>query len=103
MTAEELPVETATSLAITGSSKLDRNLILGEFLNRFESNFQMWESGADFIDSYSAVCATLGRQVQIEVVGRENRTGKAETINKIGALMLDDGFEVNVGDVVHLR
>jgi hypothetical protein len=41
--------------------------------------------------------------VQIEVVGRENRTGKAETINKIGALMLDDGFEVNVGDVVHLR
>ena len=103
MTAEELPVETATSLAITGSSKLDRNLILGEFLNRFEANFQMWESGADFIDSYSAVCATLGRQVQIEVVGRENRTGKAETINKIGALMLDDGFEVNVGDVVHLR
>jgi len=103
MTADELPVETATSLAITGSSKLDRNLILGEFLNRFEINFQMWESGADFIDSYSAVCATLGRQVQIEVAGRENRTGKAVTINKIGALMLDDGFEVNVGDVVHLR
>jgi hypothetical protein len=27
----------------------------------------------------------------------------ALNINKIGALMLDDGFEVNVGDVVHLR
>jgi BirA family transcriptional regulator, biotin operon repressor / biotin---[acetyl-CoA-carboxylase] ligase len=40
MTAEELPVDTATSLAITGSNKLDRNLILGEFLNRFEVNFK---------------------------------------------------------------
>jgi BirA family biotin operon repressor/biotin-[acetyl-CoA-carboxylase] ligase len=82
---------------------LDRNLILGEFLNRFEVNFEAWDNGADFIDNYSAVCATLGRQVQVEVGGRENRTGKALTINKIGALMLDDGFEVNVGDVVHLR
>jgi BirA family biotin operon repressor/biotin-[acetyl-CoA-carboxylase] ligase len=86
-----------------GSAKLDRNLILGEFLNRFLNNFEHWDSGADFIDRYSAVCATLGRQVQIEVIGRANRTGKALTINKVGALMLDDGFEVNVGDVVHLR
>ena len=103
MTADELPVDTATSLAVTGSKKLDRNLILGEFLNRFEVNFDKWDSGADFIDSYSAICATLGRQVQVEVSGRANRTGQALTINKIGALMLDDGFEVNVGDVVHLR
>ena len=103
MTVEELPVETATSLALMGSAKLDRNLILGEFLNRFLNNFEQWDSGADFIDKYSSVCATLGRQVQIEVIGRENRTGKAIAINKIGGLMLDDGFEVNVGDVVHLR
>ena len=103
MTADELPVDTATSLVITGSKKLDRSLLLGEFLNRFEVNFDKWDSGADFIDSYSAICATLGRQVQVEVSGRANRTGQALTINKIGALMLDDGFEVNVGDVVHLR
>ena len=103
MTADELPVETATSLAITGSNKLDRNLMLGEFLNRFEVNFEKWDNGADFIDSYSAVCATLGRQVQVEVAGRANRIGKAISVNKIGALMLDDGFEVNVGDIVHLR
>lgn len=103
MTTDELPVETATSLAITGSNKLDRNLMLGEFLNRFEVNFEKWDNGADFIDSYSEVCATLGRQVQVEVVGRVNRIGKAISVNKIGALMLDDGFEVNVGDIVHLR
>ena len=103
MTAEELPVETATSLEITGSKKLDRNLILSEFLNHFEVNFGAWDHGVDFIDKYSTVCSTLGRQVQIEVTGRENRMGRAISINEIGALMLDDGFEVNVGDVVHLR
>jgi hypothetical protein len=37
------------------------------------------------------------------VVGRDNRTGLAQSITSAGALMLADGFEVNVGDVVHLR
>jgi BirA family biotin operon repressor/biotin-[acetyl-CoA-carboxylase] ligase len=103
MTTEELPVDTATSLAITGSNNLDRNLILGSFLNCFESNFKEWDNGVDFVASYSEVCATLGRQVQVEVIGRENRTGLALSINSLGALMLADGFEVNVGDLVHLR
>ena len=103
MTHQELPVETATSLAIAGSQKLERNLILGEFLNRFESNFTKWDSGVNFIDLYSKVCGTLGHQVRIEVSGRADRTGLAVSINESGALILDDGFEVNVGDIVHLR
>jgi BirA family biotin operon repressor/biotin-[acetyl-CoA-carboxylase] ligase len=103
MTTEELPVDTATSLAIAGSNNLDRNLILGSFLNHFESNFKEWDKGGDFIGIYSEVCATLGRNVQVEVIGRENRTGLALSINSLGALLLADGFEVNVGDVVHLR
>jgi BirA family biotin operon repressor/biotin-[acetyl-CoA-carboxylase] ligase len=103
MTTEELPVDTATSLAIAGSNNLDRNLILGSFLNHFESNFKEWDKGEDFIASYSEVCATLGRNVQVEVIGRENCTGVALAINSLGALLLADGFEVNVGDVVHLR
>ncbi len=103
MTVEELPVESATSLAIAGFINLDRNSILCNFLNRFENNFKEWDNGADFIDRYSEVCATLGLQVQVEVIGRENRTGKALSINKLGALALEYGFEVNVGDVVHLR
>jgi BirA family biotin operon repressor/biotin-[acetyl-CoA-carboxylase] ligase len=103
MTTEELPIDTATSLAITGSNNLDRNLILGSFLNCFESNFKEWDNGGDFVASYSEVCATLGRQVQVEVIGRENRAGLALSINSQGALLLADGFEVNVGDLVHLR
>jgi BirA family biotin operon repressor/biotin-[acetyl-CoA-carboxylase] ligase len=103
MTIEELPVESATSLAIANSKELNRNLILSKFLNEFKSKFEEWDQGKDFVDGYSEVCATLGREIQIEVVGRENRIGIAKSVNKFGALLLDDGFEVSVGDVVHLR
>jgi BirA family biotin operon repressor/biotin-[acetyl-CoA-carboxylase] ligase len=103
MTEDELPVASATSLIIAGSSNLNRNLILSNFLMLFESNFKKWDEGQDFIESYSRICSTIGQNVRVEVAGRESRTGKALTINQTGALILEDGFEVNVGDVVHLR
>jgi BirA family biotin operon repressor/biotin-[acetyl-CoA-carboxylase] ligase len=103
MSSEELPISTATSLAIADSEELDRNQILIQFLAVFGSKFQEWDSGRDFTAEYSKASATLGKQVQIEVVGRDNRTGLAQSITSAGALILADGFEVNVGDVVHLR
>ena len=103
MDRDELPVPTATSLAIAGSNQLDRNQILSQFLEKFLSFFQQWEKGQDFIAEYSKVSATLGKEIQIEVVGRDNRIGLAQSITVAGALILADGFEVNVGDVVHLR
>jgi BirA family transcriptional regulator, biotin operon repressor / biotin---[acetyl-CoA-carboxylase] ligase len=103
MSSEELPVSTATSLAIADSDQLDRNQILAHFLDLFASKFQEWDNGRDFTVEYAEVSATLGRQVQIEVAGRDKRSGLAQSITSTGALMLSDGFEVNVGDVVHLR
>ena len=103
MSLAELPVATATSLAIAESDQLDRNQILIQFLERFSLRFLDWDTGRDFIDEYSKVSATLGCDVQIEVAGRENRIGFAQSITASGALILADGFEVNVGDVVHLR
>ncbi len=103
MSLAELPVSTATSLAIAGSDQINRNQILSQFLGRFNLRFLDWDTGRDFIDEYSKVSATLGCDVQIEVTGRENRIGFAQSITASGALILADGFEVNVGDVVHLR
>jgi BirA family biotin operon repressor/biotin-[acetyl-CoA-carboxylase] ligase len=103
MSLAELPVATATSLAIAESDQLDRNQILIQFLERFNLRFLDWDIGRDFIDEYSKVSATLGCDVQIEVTGRENWIGFAQSITASGALILADGFEVNVGDVVHLR
>lgn len=103
MSPAELPVATATSLSIVGSDQLDRNQIMSQFLNLFAVKFEEWDSGRDFTNEYSKVSATLGREVQIEVAGRENRIGIAQSVTTTGALILADGFEVNVGDVVHLR
>lgn len=103
MSEAELPVQTATSLAIAGSSNLDRNQLLAEFLNRFEGVFTQWDSGMNFLDNYRQISSTIGQDVRVEVTGRVPIEGKAVAISAQGALILSDGFEVNVGDVVHLR
>ncbi|MSX99958.1 MAG: biotin--[acetyl-CoA-carboxylase] ligase [Actinobacteria bacterium] len=103
MSESELPVPTATSLALVGSNYLDRNLLLIDFLNRFESIYSEWESGANFLDKYRQISSTIGCQVRVEVLGRDPIEGEAVAISAQGALILRDGFEVNVGDVVHLR
>jgi BirA family biotin operon repressor/biotin-[acetyl-CoA-carboxylase] ligase len=103
MSEVELPVPTATSLALSGSKKLDRNQLLTEFLNSFERTFAQWDSGANFLDMYRQVSSTIGQEVRVEVAGRPPIEGKAVAISVQGALILSDGFEVNVGDVVHLR
>jgi BirA family biotin operon repressor/biotin-[acetyl-CoA-carboxylase] ligase len=103
MSANELPVPTATSLAIAGSNNLDRNSLLSAFLNRFEKVFHGWDSGSDFQERYRQLSSTLDRQVRVDVVGRDSIEAKALSITAQGALILSDGTEVNVGDVVHLR
>lgn len=103
MSTDELPVPTATSLLLADSNLLDRNLILSAFLNHFENLFKEWDSGGDFLEKYRQVCSTLGRQVRVEVLGRNSIEGEAVSITAQGVLILKDGTEVNVGDVVHLR
>lgn len=103
MTKSQLPVATATSLAIENSEEVDRNSILANFLNRFEEIFNQWEEGADFTSAYSKNSSTIGRQVRIEVSGRQPLLGLVAGISSQGTLLLSDGTEVNAGDVVHLR
>ena len=103
MSADELPVPTATSLEVAGSNNLDRNSLLSAFLNRFEKVFHGWDSGSDFLERYRQLSSTLDRQVRVDVVGRDSIEAKALSITAQGALILSDGTEVNVGDVIHLR
>jgi BirA family biotin operon repressor/biotin-[acetyl-CoA-carboxylase] ligase len=103
MGADELPVPTATSLSLAGSNNLDRNLLLSAFLNCFSDIFKVWDSGGDFIENYRQLSSTLGRQVRVEVLGRDSIEAEAVSITAQGALILSNGTEVNVGDVVHLR
>ena len=103
MTRDELPVAHATSLALHGYSTLDRNQILVAFLNTFEELFERWQNGEDLRHLYNERSATIGRDVRVEHPDGSHKNGRAVDITPAGELILEDGFRVTVGDIVHLR
>jgi BirA family biotin operon repressor/biotin-[acetyl-CoA-carboxylase] ligase len=103
MSKEELPVENATSLSLEGFSELDRNTILAAIINHFEINLEMWENDKSFLAEYRAASSTIGNEVEVTLPGGEVVKSTAQNISDTGALLLANGREVTVGDVVHLR
>ncbi len=103
MAADELPVENATSLALEGFSNLDRNQILAAIINHLEINIEMWEHDKSFLAEYRSASVTIGKDVEVTFPGGEIVRSKAIDISNAGALLLENGSEVTVGDVVHLR
>ena len=103
MTQAELPVVTATSLAIHNFPVLDRNLILSTFLTIFEELFERWQRGEDLRHLYNERSSTIGHDIRIEHPDGSHKNGKAVDVTPAGELILDDGSRVTVGDIVHLR
>ena len=104
MTLEELPVPTATSLAIEGIRDTNRNEILTRVLAQFESNFSTWDEGDNSVTRlYTSLSSTLGTKVQIHYPNEKIEKGIAIGISPRGELILDTGTHVQAGDVVHLR
>jgi BirA family transcriptional regulator, biotin operon repressor / biotin---[acetyl-CoA-carboxylase] ligase len=110
--AAELPVPTATSLAIEGSAVLDRDPVLRAVLREIERRYVDLTRVAGDADAsglaadYRAACATLGRSVRVELPGPRVLEGTAVDIDADGRLVLDsDGSRETVaaGDVVHVR
>jgi BirA family biotin operon repressor/biotin-[acetyl-CoA-carboxylase] ligase len=113
MTAEELPVPEATSLAVaaTDGAAPDRTDLLVAVLRTIWEAYTAWDEGGDLAgmrlaDSYVAACATVGREVRVDLPSGEVLTGRATGIDPSGRLMVEhDGVRtaVNAGDVVHVR
>ena len=117
LTAEELPVPTATSLGLEpdgsggSGSAPDRTSLLTLLLRSLREAYDAWEAGGEAAtgrlrSSYSAACVTVGHQVRVEQPTGEPVTGQATGIGEGGRLVvLTPGGEVAVGagDVVHVR
>lgn len=112
--AQELPVPTATSLALAGYPRPDRTDLLVRLLGEVHAVVRRWEqSGGDavasgLLDEYTAVSATLGTRVRAELAGDAGvLEGEAVGLDESGALLVrtDSGEEraVTAGDVWHLR
>jgi BirA family biotin operon repressor/biotin-[acetyl-CoA-carboxylase] ligase len=99
----ELPGPDATSLQLAGAATVDRDPLLRELLRRLEAWYRTWEDGhLPVKEAYTQLCATVGRDVRVELPGREPLRGRAEGIDDDGRLVVD-GTPVAAGDVVHLR
>ena len=104
MNKSELPVPTATSLALENFAELNRNVILPEILKNFALTIGLWESGSSIaIEQYRQVSSTLGKEVEVHLPSGEILNSRAMGINEMGELQLASGARVNVGDVIHLR
>ena len=100
---EELPVPSATSFALQGYADCDRNLLLVEILRSFSAYLQRWEnSDLSLLLEYENLSATIGRRVEIEMPGQEKFFSIAASVDPSGALVLEDGRHVTVGDVTHV-
>jgi BirA family biotin operon repressor/biotin-[acetyl-CoA-carboxylase] ligase len=106
-TADELPVDTATSLALLGADDVDRTTLLAAVLDAFERWYVRWPAEPSALGAaYRARCATLGRPVRVALAAGGTLEGVAEDVDESGRLRVrtSGGAEaVAAGDVVHLR
>ncbi|MEV4562603.1 biotin--[acetyl-CoA-carboxylase] ligase [Nonomuraea sp. NPDC049419] len=109
---DELPVETATSLAVEKAACADRDPLLRAVLREVESHYREWtQAGGDaeaagLRSAYLASNATVGRRVRVELPGDRTLTGLATGVDLAGHLLVEAGGErhtLSAGDVVHVR
>jgi BirA family biotin operon repressor/biotin-[acetyl-CoA-carboxylase] ligase len=111
MTRAELPVPTATSLAIESGTEPDRNDVLVSVLSTLREAYDAWQAGGDhtglrLAESYASACVTVGQDVRVELPGGSVLSGRATGVDPGGRLVVDtaDGARyVAAGDVVHVR
>ena len=105
-TADELPVPTATSLALAGHP-VDRTALFGEVVHSLREWLgQFAQSPNTFMDHYRGRSATLGRDVRVELPGDQTAEGRVDHLDQHGRLVLEtaDGtVTLSAGDVVHVR
>jgi BirA family biotin operon repressor/biotin-[acetyl-CoA-carboxylase] ligase len=109
--AEELPVEAATSLAQCGAAVIDRTALLTAVLERLDARVAQWaDFGGDaeacgLAAAYREWCSTLGRDVQVSTPDGP-LAGVAVDIDPGGRLVVEAGDErhaLSAGDVTHVR
>jgi BirA family biotin operon repressor/biotin-[acetyl-CoA-carboxylase] ligase len=114
MNAEQLPVPTATSLAIEGAETPDPDAVLAGYLQRLRELADAYVASAGDADVSGlrararALCTTLGREVRVELPNGDLLVGTATDLDADGRLIVrldGDAGSVTVaaGDVTHLR
>ncbi len=111
MTAAQLPVPTATSIAVEGGDP-DADAVLSGYLLRLRSHLDaLADAGGDATASglraaVTAACVTLGRELDVHLPDGGRLPGRATGLDGDGRLVVagpDGERAVTAGDVVHVR
>ncbi|MEZ0492812.1 biotin--[acetyl-CoA-carboxylase] ligase [Kineococcus sp. TBRC 1896] len=105
--ADELPVGSATSLALAGAGTSDRDTVLRRYLRALRRRVDAWALGESPLPDYRAVSATLGVAVRAHLPDGTTLEGEAVDVDDDGRLVVrgSGGARTSLaaGDVVHLR
>ncbi len=104
MRSADLPIPQATSVLLEGGVP-DRTVLLAAVLSALESRVAQWRSGdpAAKVD-YRDRCATIGRQVHVDLPSGDTLSGFVTGIDDDGHLIVEDGestARITAGDVIH--
>jgi len=110
-TRAELPVRTATSLALAAGGPVDRTALLLYVLDALAEHYDPWRvAGGDAARglraAYLSVCDTVGRDVRVDLPSGGHTQGRAGGIDGDGRLQVQTGtglLSLGAGDVVHVR
>jgi len=109
--AAELPVPTATSIALDGGVA-DRGSLAAEIFRALGRRLAAWADadGAPYavLPAYREICDTIGRDVTVELPGGSVVQAHAQAVDDSGRLVVrraaDGGVEaLSAGDIVHVR
>jgi BirA family biotin operon repressor/biotin-[acetyl-CoA-carboxylase] ligase len=111
-TRDELPVDTATSLAIATGGPVDRVALLAAVVDELGRRYDDWCAAAGdarasgLLASYTGLCLTIGQRVRVELPRGEVLLGEATGIDDDGRLLVAGPagtVALGAGDVVHVR
>jgi BirA family biotin operon repressor/biotin-[acetyl-CoA-carboxylase] ligase len=93
---------------LAGAEHADRDPLLRALLRRLADWYGRWrDAGGDPVasglrETYLVHCATVGRQVRLDLPGGRAVTGTADDLDADGRIVVD-GVSYAAADVVHLR
>ncbi|WP_026925729.1 biotin--[acetyl-CoA-carboxylase] ligase [Granulicoccus phenolivorans] len=108
LTADQLPVPTATSLALHGAQVSPADLAVA-VLRHWETHYLQWARHDPALDrAYAARCGTIGQQVRVQLTETEQVHGTGVGVDESGQLLVriretGDVRAYAAGDVFHLR
>jgi len=109
-TRAELPVETATSLALCGTGNVRREDVIVRYLGVLADLYRAWSGGGTGLGAMSAAyrsfCLTIGLEVDVHQPDGRVARGSATGVDDTGRLVVRTGGSSTAhaaGDVIHLR